>query len=577
VGLANLLEEATTLIKSLGLSGNFASRDRLRVDCWGPDKGHLSFVDLPGLVKVSNNEQTDEDREAIEEIADEYMRSPRAIILAVIGGNSDYIQQTVLTKVKQFDPQGLRTLGVLTKPDLVAGINQEDKFLNLVNGAEHNFKLGWHVLLNADKNVVWSREEREVHEKDFFSKGKWRGVPEEKWGADRLWRRVSVQLSQQIALHIPSPLEDIEKELAKCEADLEVLGAGCVTTEEMKSQLGNFFTTSKFLIDGAVEGRYRNHRKGPKFFSVTPANEGTPIQYLRARVVKENKCFVERIETQGRKVTIIREEPKVPGHAGGLTKQVSMEEYIRTVVDPMLEQNTGLELEGDHNPSLIYMLFQDYSQMWDGLAKTHKMDVEVLCKTFLEEVVHCVWPERMRAPLWSHLLNEAIEKANKLGKEEVERLVEDRELYVRAYDPAYVTQVENWKKEQSKKDRVPSEGEVYLAKMLIYYDVCGSLSMFPSKGKAVFCPICLCGNSLTNSSDFYSSPSKPSSATSSHKSLSATSFKPSATSSKLRNLAKCPSRLFTPSLQKMQLPSRDATSFRRRREISSNIEVAASR
>ncbi|KAH7317307.1 dynamin family protein [Rhexocercosporidium sp. MPI-PUGE-AT-0058] len=472
VELANLLNEATTLIESLGLSGKFASRDRLRVDCWGPDKGHLSFVDLPGLVKVSNNDQTDEDREAIEEIADEYMHSPRAIILAVIGGNSDYIQQTVLSKVKQFDPQGLRTLGVLTKPDLVASIGQEDKFLSLVNGAEHNFKLGWHVLLNADTNVVWSRKEREVHEKNFFSKGKWREVPEEKWGADRLWSRVSVQLSQQIARHIPSLLEDIEKELVKCEADLEALGVGCVTTEEMKSQLSNFFSASKFLIDEAVEGRYRNYRKGPKFFPITPASEGTPIQHLRARVVEENKCFVEKIETQGRKLTITEEEPPVLSNASDLAKQVSRKEYIRTVVDPMLEQNTGMEQEGDYNPSLIYRLFQDYSAMWDGLAKAHETDVEVLCRTFLEDVVHCVWPERMREPLWSHLLNKGIEEASKQAKEEVKRLVEDRELYVRAYDPAYSTRVKDWKKKQIEEKHVPSEGEVYLEKMLIYYDVC---------------------------------------------------------------------------------------------------------
>ena len=542
VGLTSLLDEATALIASLGLSGKFAARDRLRVDCWGPDKGHLSFVDLPGFVKVSNNEQTDEDRAAIEEIADEYMRSSRAIILAIVGGNVDYVQQTVLAKVKQFDPHGLRTLGVLTKPDLVAGINQEDKFLDLVNGGEHDFRLGWHVLLNGGKDVVWSPEERKVREREFFSQGKWRKVPEENWGADRLWERVSVQLSQQIARYIPKLLREIEKELKKCEVDLEALGAGCDTTEEMKSELSKFFSASKFLIDGAVEGRYRNHRKGPKFFPLTPAAKGTPIQHLRARVVKENKRFVEKMETQGRKVSITQGEPGVLAHVSSLvTRQVSREAYIRDDVSRTLDQNIGLEQEGDHDPTLIYKLFQAYSHEWDKLAEAHKADVEALCRTFLEELIRCVWPERMRAPLWSHLLNKDIEQANQAAQKEVGRLLEDRELYVRAYDPAYVKRVEDWKKEQTEKGRVPSEEEVYLEKMLIYYDVCGSLpGVFPSQ--SIFA-----GNSPTNSSNSHSSPSKPSSATFSHRSLSATSSKPSATSLKLKISAECLRRPSAPS------------------------------
>jgi len=46
------------------------------------------------------------------------------------------------------DPDGIRTLGVLTKPDLVDK-GAEKNVIDLVEGRKHQLKLGWHVLRNA--------------------------------------------------------------------------------------------------------------------------------------------------------------------------------------------------------------------------------------------------------------------------------------------------------------------------------------------------------------------------------------------------------------------------------------------
>jgi hypothetical protein len=48
------------------------------------------------------------------------MKSSLAIIIAVIGGNTDYAHATVLPKARLFDSMGSRTIGVLKKPDLVS-------------------------------------------------------------------------------------------------------------------------------------------------------------------------------------------------------------------------------------------------------------------------------------------------------------------------------------------------------------------------------------------------------------------------------------------------------------------------
>ena len=139
-----MMRDATELIAPRDVPGRFAARDILVVEKSGPDMPLLTLVDLPGLVRVANRDQSDADIQTIEALSDRYMKSSRTIILAVIGGNNDYVQAPILTKARQFDPKGSRTIGVLTKPDMTERIGLEDKFIELVmnKDKENNFKLG---------------------------------------------------------------------------------------------------------------------------------------------------------------------------------------------------------------------------------------------------------------------------------------------------------------------------------------------------------------------------------------------------------------------------------------------------
>jgi hypothetical protein len=469
-----LVKSATEMICPRDAPGRFAARDRLRVDCWGPEKGHLSFVDLPGLIQLSNKDQSDEDKRVINEIANEYMKSRRTIILAIVGGNNDYVHQTVLEKARHFDPDGARTIGVVTKPDLTASIGLEDKFINLLNNGDIKLQLGWQAVLNQGPGEAWSSVERKQKENEFFSREKWDTLPPHICGADNLWKKVSVELYHHIARYVPVLLKELEQELKKCEAELASLGSGKDTVEEMKAELAGYFSTSRQLIDRAIQGHYRNPKQAPKFFPLSPDKKGTPIRNLRACVVEENSRFAEKIEKQGHKVNIVSEED-VHGLVNGFRSgHMTKRDYIKKMVEPTLKQNIGMEQSLDSNPLLIYKLFQSCSENWDEFAKAHKRTLALICKKFLEEVVSTVWPERMRKPLWNLLLNQEMENAHVGADKEVELLAGDRQLLVRSYDPEYVRRVRQWQKEQSENSRKYSPEEEYLEKTLIFYDVCGS-------------------------------------------------------------------------------------------------------
>lgn len=107
-----LMKYAVELIAPKNIPGRFAARDILVVEKRGPDLPLLTLVDLPGLVKNANNDQSLDDIKTIESLCDRYMKSSRTIVLAVVGGNSDYVQAPILSKARTFDPTGSRTIGV---------------------------------------------------------------------------------------------------------------------------------------------------------------------------------------------------------------------------------------------------------------------------------------------------------------------------------------------------------------------------------------------------------------------------------------------------------------------------------
>ncbi|GAA6013017.1 hypothetical protein JCM11491_000938 [Sporobolomyces phaffii] len=83
-----------------------------------PHVPDLSLVDLPGYVQIASMDQPEELKEKIAKLCDKYIRSPN-IILAVCAADVDLANSPALRAAKKVDPLGMRTIGVVTKMDLV--------------------------------------------------------------------------------------------------------------------------------------------------------------------------------------------------------------------------------------------------------------------------------------------------------------------------------------------------------------------------------------------------------------------------------------------------------------------------
>ncbi|TLS27122.1 hypothetical protein PpBr36_04965 [Pyricularia pennisetigena] len=484
-----LMRLAVELIAPKNIPGRFAARDILVVEKMGPEMPLLTLVDLPGLVRNANNDQSLEDIRTIEALSDRYMKSSRTIILAVVGGNSDYVQAPILTKVRQFDPNGNRTLGVLTKPDLTESIGLEDKFIDLVSNKDgrNHFKLGWYCVLNAgprEAGQPWpSAQERREREQAFFTRGKWAAIPEQMRGVDALKRKLSEQLQRHIGRHLGGLRRQIQTALDNCESELRQLGEGKDTPEEMKIELVELFSSSKELVIPALLGFYKNPPK-KTFFRSTADPNGTPASNLRARAIEENERFSNRVRSQGRKFSFAANSNHQANNSNtdpnnsnphNPPDSAAKRAFVEREVQPLLRQIRGSEFPMDPKPRAVYMLYQNFSENWSRLAQEHKDNLSVVCSEFIAELLDYAWPRRMRQPLMRAFVEPQMRALMDKAQAELELLTQDMHLEIQPYDPEYEERLRKWHSDVAARDEsgraTYTEAEEVLEKMLIYYEL----------------------------------------------------------------------------------------------------------
>lgn len=90
----------------IGEDGSAFAKDTLSIQITGPDRPHLTLVDIPGLIQSSTKGVSETDVAMVSEITDRYIKQPRTICLAVISATNDAANQSILERVRKVDPQG---------------------------------------------------------------------------------------------------------------------------------------------------------------------------------------------------------------------------------------------------------------------------------------------------------------------------------------------------------------------------------------------------------------------------------------------------------------------------------------
>lgn len=131
---------------------------------------NLTLVDLPGLTKVPVGDQPDDIEEQIRKLILTYIENPNSIILAVSAANVDLATSESLKLAKQVDPEGKRTLAVLTKLDLM---DDGTDAWEMLCGKVIPVKLGIVGVVNRSQKDIMDEKsvmESLKHESEFFNK-----------------------------------------------------------------------------------------------------------------------------------------------------------------------------------------------------------------------------------------------------------------------------------------------------------------------------------------------------------------------------------------------------------------------
>lgn len=231
------------------------SKVPINLKIFSPHVLNLTLVDLPGITKVPIGEQPPDIEKQIKNLILEYIATPSCVILAVSPANVDLVNSESLKLAREVDPHGKRTIGVITKLDLMdSGTNA----LDILSGKLYPLRLGFVGVVNRSQQDIQlnkSVEEALDNEQEYFNRH-----PVYRTISSRCGTRYLAKLLNQILMsHIRDKLPDIKARLntliGQSEQELASLGDTGVITNENRAglvlQLMNKFATNFISsIDG---------------------------------------------------------------------------------------------------------------------------------------------------------------------------------------------------------------------------------------------------------------------------------------------------------------------------------------
>ncbi|NWV25995.1 MX protein, partial [Origma solitaria] len=214
------------------------SGELISLEVRSPDVPDLTLIDLPGIARVAVGDQPKDIGDQIKILLKRIIGCKETINLVVVPCNVDIATTEALKMAQEVDPSGERTLGILTKPDLVDR-GTEESILNVLQNRVIPLKKGY--------MIVKCRGQQDIHnklslaaaiqqERNFFESHKhFRIIMEEgKATIPHLAEKLTNELVKHIIKTLPTLESQIRETLHKTLQDLQRYNRGTPRTESEK-------------------------------------------------------------------------------------------------------------------------------------------------------------------------------------------------------------------------------------------------------------------------------------------------------------------------------------------------------
>jgi len=232
---------------------------------YSPNVLTLTLVDLPGLTKVPVGDQPRDIEKQIREMVLKQIQKPNAIILAVTAANVDLANSDGLKLAREVDPEGQRTIGVLTKIDLM---DTGTDVVDILAGRIIPLRLGYVPVVNRGQRDIENRKRIDLAlkaEKDFFENHPSYRNKASYCGTPYLARKLNLILMMHIKQTLPDIKTRISNSLVKYQQELEQLGAGDILGNSANIVLNiitEFSNEYRTVLDGQSQELSSNELSG---------------------------------------------------------------------------------------------------------------------------------------------------------------------------------------------------------------------------------------------------------------------------------------------------------------------------
>jgi len=200
------------------------SPEPIRLRIYSPNVLNLTLVDLPGVTKIAVDKQDVNLPKKIEELILSYISNPNAIILAVTAANTDMANSDGILLAKRVDPEGYRTIGVLTKIDIM---DRGTDAVDMLMGKVIPLRLGFVGVVNrsqADINAGKPIREALKSEKTYFlNHPLYRGIAS-RLGTEYLSKLLNRLLMSHIKDSLPELKAKITSMMNTAQSEMESYG-----------------------------------------------------------------------------------------------------------------------------------------------------------------------------------------------------------------------------------------------------------------------------------------------------------------------------------------------------------------
>ncbi|CAG5133596.1 unnamed protein product, partial [Candidula unifasciata] len=188
---------------------------------YSPNVLNLTLIDLPGMTKVPVGDQPPDIEQQIRNMLMEFIEKESCLILAVSPANTDLANSDALKIAKEVDPQGLRTIGVITKLDLMDdGTDARDILENRLLP----LRRGYIGVVNRSQRDIEGRKDIRAalaaERKFFLSHPSYRHMAD-RLGTPYLQKVLNQQLTNHIRDTLPALRNKLQTQLLSMEKEVE--------------------------------------------------------------------------------------------------------------------------------------------------------------------------------------------------------------------------------------------------------------------------------------------------------------------------------------------------------------------